>query len=290
MQPLQLSDTHVFYASFKLSSVLFLFIFPLSLIVAFLAAIVLGDSDYILSITLLMNACLTFIAVRYYKTWINSVGIKAFNFKGEAHFIEWSSITKIKFLNLIGIKYLLVFSTQLSKPLWISVELNHFKRFRSLVFEYAGENHLLTKGLQGEFPTYSTLERTLDQIKLGFEASRFIAGLVAIQVTLRLLRSYEITDAMISLPFVALLFGLSYGIYKKNHLAAIAYLGLYLLNIVVRLIYVLIYSTGDSLSWGGFVVSVLFFTVFVVPIVFCLLEGVKGTLAYGRLTQAHHSS
>ncbi|MDX2215808.1 MAG: hypothetical protein SFY66_21270 [Oculatellaceae cyanobacterium bins.114] len=143
--------------------------------------------------------------------------------------------------------------------------------------------------MQGEFPTYSESERILDQIKLGFEASRFIAGLVAIRVMLRLLRSYEPTTAIISLPFVALLFGLSYGIYKKNYLAAIAYLGIYLLNVVVRLIYLFIYSEGYPFGWGSFVVGVVFFTVFVVPVVVCLIEGVKGTLAYDRLVNSRDS-
>jgi hypothetical protein len=121
-----------------------------------------------------------------------------------------------------GLKFILISSTQLSQDLWLPLLLNDMSHLEQLVSKYAGTKNPLVKRLhERNTPTYR-LKEAEAQIKFARQAG-IVYGTLSLIGVLLFLAGYYFTgwiDAS-GLIDVCLIFGLSFGIYKKSRVAAV---------------------------------------------------------------------
>ena len=140
---------HAFQNSFLYACFLFLGLIPFSAIIWFVViAVWLGIKSHPIIAIALINVVGTAIIFHSFMVYISPRGIKAYDFWLRYHFVEWSSITTVRrFTYRLGLKYLLVSSTQSPKTLWVPLFLADRHRFGQLVSKYAGTEHTFTQCL-----------------------------------------------------------------------------------------------------------------------------------------------
>jgi hypothetical protein len=204
---------------------------------------------------------------------VNSRGIKCTNFWGKLHFVEWSTIRGARFYSgfwTSGLKFILVSSTKLSQDLWLPLFLTDMSNFEQLVSQYAGTKNPLVKRLhERNTPTYR-LKEAEAQIKWAWQAG-IVSGTMTLIFVFLYLAGYGFTGLIdaFSLIDVCLVFGLSFGIYKKSRVAAVSMLVYFLLSqawIVIGL-----KRFPGVISW--------FFLIL-------FLGGVQGTFTYRKLSKS----
>jgi hypothetical protein len=204
---------------------------------------------------------------------VNFRGIKCTNFWGKHHFVEWSTIRGARFYSKIltpGLKFILVSITKLSQDLWLPLFLNDMSDFEQLVSKYAGTKNPLVKRLhERNTPTYR-LKEAEAQIKFAWQAG-IVSGTITLIFVLLSLAGYNFTgliDAS-ALIDVCLMFGLSFGIYKKSPIAAVLMLVYFAFN--QAWIVIVLKRFPGLISW-------LFLILF--------LRGVQGTFTYRQLSKS----
>jgi hypothetical protein len=286
---MKLPHTQAFQYSFWVSALIFFSVLPFSFVIAIFLVSISRSSEYFSFIIILSNLLLTVVIVRYYRIYISPTGIRAFSFWGQFYSVDWSSITTVKPLNLLGFKYLLVSSTQSPKTLWVCLNLSDLSRFRGLVSEYVEANHIIARGLEGEFPNYSRLDKALSQIQIAWVASMILGGFSLLRA-MRTFSSTNPNDSIVSRFIMVVIFlGLSLGIYKKSRIAAVMLLVLSLINIafILSYLFLIVLTQQSSINGQMFLVGVIILVLVTVPLTMCFIEGVKGTFAYHRLIQSH---
>jgi hypothetical protein len=232
-----------------------------------------GVGIYSIVFCVLLNLAVTTALVFYSRVSVNSRGIKCNKFWGKRHFVEWSTIRGARFYSKVltpGLKFILVSSTQLSQDLWLPLFLNNMSHFEQLVSKYAGPQNPLVKRLhERNTPTYR-LKEAEAQIKFALQAG-IVYGTLALIFVLLSLAGYDFTgwiDAS-GLIDVCLIFGLSFGIYKKSRVAA-----------VLMLVYVSLSQAWIVIVLKRFpaIISWLFLILF--------LRGVQGTFTYRKLSKS----
>jgi hypothetical protein len=93
---------------------------------------------------------LTPVVVWFFPVSISQDGIRSFNFWGLYHTVAWPEVTAVKPVNLLGLRYLFIYSPKLRWPLWVPRFLADPARFKRLVLDYAGPNHPLSQAIRGE--------------------------------------------------------------------------------------------------------------------------------------------
>jgi hypothetical protein len=267
---------HAFQYSIFVSGLIFLGIIPFSVIVLLFLQTILREMNAHPPIVIaLINVLLTTAIILYFRVYISPAGIKSHNFWGKYYFVEWSSITAIKLYQILGFKYLLVSSTQAPKTLWVPLFLADMLRFRRLVCEYAGAEHLLTERLQGKGSYSLLLEQTNGQIKAGWLAACVVGG-ATLFLVIYPLSAYNPNglDSLWSLIDVALSFGLAFGIYKKSRIAAVIMLIYYIFGRIAAWIIL------GRISLFGVFISIVF--------IGCFVEGIRGTFAYHKLIKSQN--
>jgi hypothetical protein len=152
-------SVHAFQNSFLSACLLFLILIPYSALIWFVViAVWLGIKSHPLIALALINLVGTTIIFHSCIVYISSRGIKAYDSWVRYYFVEWSSITAVRRFNLLGLKYLLVSSTQSPKTLWVPLFLAELHRFRQLVSNYAGTEHTFTQNLFGKSNLNPALE------------------------------------------------------------------------------------------------------------------------------------
>jgi hypothetical protein len=232
-----------------------------------------GVGIYSIFFVLLLNLAVTTALVFYSRVSVNSRGIKCTNFWGKLHLVEWSTIRGARFYSKLltpGLKFILVSSTKLSQDLWLPLFLNDMSNFEQLVSKYAGTKNPLVKRLhERNTPTYR-LKEAESQIKFALQAG-IVYGTLTLIFVLLSLAGYDFTgwiDAS-GLIDVCLIFGLSFGIYKKSRVAA-----------VIMLVYF-------SLSQAWIVIVLKRFPAIISWIFLILfLRGVPGTFTYQKLSKS----
>jgi hypothetical protein len=222
--------------------------------------------------------------------YISPRGIKAYDFWLRYHFVEWSSITAVRrFTYRLGLKYLLVSSTQSPKTLWVPLFLADRHRFGQLVSKYAGTEHTFTQCLFSESSQSPTLEEINGQIKAGWLAALMLGGLNLCIGILSFksasIRFDCIVDAIIT-------FILAKKIQDKSRIAAVLMLVLYSLGRLFFLLEVIgvlgeaetNFGVRHSIGW------LPWFLIMSIVWIGCFVEGVRGTFAYHRLMELQNSS
>ncbi len=269
------SQTTYFRYSLFASFILFIGLAPLSWIASLFVPGVWnkGVGIYPIFFVLLLNLAVTAALVFYSRVSVNSRGIKCTNFWGKLHFVEWSTIRAARFYSgfwTSGLKFVLISTTKLSKDLWLPLFLNDMPHFQSFVFKYAGKDNPLLKRLhERNTPTY-LLKEAEAKIKWAWQAG-IVSGTWTLILVLLSLAGYGFTGLIdaFSLIDVCLVFGLSFGIYKKSRVAAVIMLVYFLLNQAWIII---------GLKKIPGIISLFFLVLF--------LGGVQGTFTYRKLSKS----
>lgn len=268
------SQTTYFRFSLLLSGLLFIGVAPFTWIASLFVPGIWNKGMGIFSIFVvaLLNLAITTGLVFYYRVSVNSRGIKCTTFWGNLHFVEWSTIRGARFYSgflTSGLKFILISTTKVSQDLWLPLLLNDMSHFEQLVSKYAGTKNPLVKRLhERNTPTYR-LKEAEAQIKWAWQAG-IVSGTWTLILVLLSLAGYGFTgliDAS-ALIDVCLVFGLSFGIYKKSRVAA-----------VIMLVYFLLSKAWIVIGLKIFpgVISWFFLILF--------LGGVQGTFTYRKLSK-----
>jgi hypothetical protein len=98
---------------------------------------------------LAISVALMLLAVWLMPVSVSPEGIRCPNGWGVYRTVVWVEVTAVKPFNLLGLRYLRVFSPKLRWPLWVPRFLADQDRFERLVLAYAGPDHLLSKAIAG---------------------------------------------------------------------------------------------------------------------------------------------
>jgi hypothetical protein len=232
----------------------------------------------------LINVVGTTIIFHYCVVYISPRGIKAYDFWVKYYFVEWSSITAVRPFNLLGLKYLLVSSTQSPKTLWVPLFLAELHRFRQLVSKYAGTEHTFTQNLFGKSSQNPALEEINEQIKAGWLAALMVGGVHLYLGTLSL------RDASIRFDFIIealIIFILAAKIQNKSRASAVFMLIYYSLGKLLLLLELIgfLEPTETNFRVRLTLVDFPFFLIISIVLIGCFVEGVRGTFAYHRLVK-----
>ena len=276
---------HAFQHSFLSAYLLFLSLIPFSaLIWLVVIAAWMGIKSHPIIAIALINVVGTTIIFHYCVVYISPRGIKAYDFWVKYYFVEWSSITAVRPFNLLGLKYLLVSSTQSPKTLWVPLFLAELHRFRQLVSKYAGTEHTFTQNLFGKSSQNPALEEINEQIKAGWLAALMVGGVHLYLGTLSL------RDASIRFDFIIealIIFILAAQIQNKSRAAAVFMLIYYGLDKLFLLLVLIGFLGPVETSFRVIITPVEFpfFLIISIVLIGCFVEGVRGTFAYHRLVK-----
>jgi hypothetical protein len=281
---------HAFQNSFLSACFLFLCLIPSSaLIWLVVIAAGMGIKSHPIIAIALINVVGTTIIFHYCIVYISHRGIKAYDFWVRYYFVEWSSITAVRRFNLLGLKYLLVSSTQSPKTLWVPLFLAELHRFGQLVSKYAGTEHTFTQNLFGKSNPNPALEEINGQIKAGGLAALMV-GVANLYLGILSLRDASIRfDCMIE---ALIIFILAYKIQNKSRVAAVIMLIYYILGRLFLLLE-LIGVLGQAETNFGVrlpIVEVPLFLIISIVLIGCFVKGVRGTFAYHRLVELQNPS
>jgi hypothetical protein len=270
------SQTTYFRYSLFASFILFIGFAPLSWLASLFVPGVWnkGLGLYSIFFVVLLNLAVTCALVFYSRVSVNSRGIKCSSFWGKFYFVEWSTIRGARFHNgfwTSGLKFILISTTTLSKDLWVPLFLNDMPHFKQFVSKYAGTSNPLLKRLHERNTTTYLLKEAEAQIKFAWEAGIVYATLGLLFLLLSL-AGYELTGLGLinasALLDVCMIFGLSFGIYKKSRVAA-----------VIMLVY-----CAFSQAWT--IVELRRFPGFISWLcLFLFFRGVQGTFTYRKLSK-----
>jgi hypothetical protein len=230
-----------------------------------------GIGVYLIFFIFLINLAVTTAFVLSFRVSINSQGIRCPNFWGKSYFVEWSTITGARCYGgfwTLGFKFILISSNKISKALWLPLFLNKMPLFKRLVSDYTStSNPIIIQLNEQKKPAY-LLKQAETQIKLAWQAG-IVSGTITLVLVLLSLAGYKFTgliDASAIID-VCLVFGLSYGIYKKSRVAAI-----------IMLLYFIFSKTWIAIELNAFpgFFSWLFLIFY--------LGGVQGTVTYRKLS------
>ena len=76
-----------------------------------------------------LSVIFSFIIVTYFKVALSNEGIKGFNVFGRSIFIDWVNISKVKYFNFIGLKFLRVFPNDSTLALWLPLFIKNPEGF-----------------------------------------------------------------------------------------------------------------------------------------------------------------
>jgi hypothetical protein len=108
--------------------------------------------DLVLAPLIAPAAC-TVLAVIFYaavvafpvKVFAN--GIRGYDAIGRYRMVEWTDISAVGFMNMYGLRYILVHAPALNQPITIPTFLEDMPEFIHIVESQAGNNHMLVHAL-----------------------------------------------------------------------------------------------------------------------------------------------
>ena len=81
--------------------------------------------------------------------YVSQEGIRSFNIWGAYRLVLWSDIREIRPVNLLGLKYLRIYSAAIDWPVWLPLYLSDIGGFVTQARQHAGADH----------PIVATIER-----------------------------------------------------------------------------------------------------------------------------------
>jgi hypothetical protein len=131
-------------------------------LISLLTAIVVGAGSFLLryglavdwaavGIRFLWAAVLIFVSILavviLFRVYVSADGLRCYAFWGNYHTLSWPEIDSVRPINLLGLRYLRVGSSQSGHTVWVPLFLADMPRFRAAVRELAGEEHILARAL-----------------------------------------------------------------------------------------------------------------------------------------------
>ena len=92
----------------------------------------------------------TTIIVLYYTITISESGIKGYNFWGGYRFVEWGTTKECRTMNLLGLKYLRIFTLDNRLPLWVPMFLNHLQDFKRNIINLTDQGNCMRSYFEKE--------------------------------------------------------------------------------------------------------------------------------------------
>ncbi|MBI1916123.1 MAG: hypothetical protein HYS12_15525 [Planctomycetes bacterium] len=90
------------------------------------------------------------LAVVYLRVYVTADGIRCYDASGVFyHFAPWPTIERVRPLNVLGLRYLMVQSSATRRELCVPLFLTDMPGFRAAIADRAGPDHPLTEALQG---------------------------------------------------------------------------------------------------------------------------------------------
>jgi hypothetical protein len=86
-------------------------------------------------------------AAALFRVYVSAEGLRCYTFFGNYHTLSWPEIDSVRPINLLGLRYLRVGSSQSGYTVWVPLYLADMPRFRAAVREFAGEGHTLARAL-----------------------------------------------------------------------------------------------------------------------------------------------
>src|SRR5262245_2866843 len=87
------------------------------------------------------------LVVAYYRVYVTVDGISGYDVFGLHHFAAWPSIEEVRPINLLGLRYLRVWSSATPRPLWVPLFLADMPGFCVAIVDCAGPDHPLAQAL-----------------------------------------------------------------------------------------------------------------------------------------------
>jgi hypothetical protein len=95
-----------------------------------------------------VSGVLLALALAYYRVSVAADGLKCYDAFGIYHFAAWPTVERVRPLNLLGLRYLLVRSSAVPRALWVPLFLADLPGFRAAVAQHAGPTHPLAEALR----------------------------------------------------------------------------------------------------------------------------------------------
>jgi hypothetical protein len=97
---------------------------------------------------IVVGALLTAAFVAYFKLYVNSLGLRCFDFWGLYHDAAWSDIVLAKPFSFLGVRFLRTFRAKTRLALWVPVSLADFRGFREFVCGHVDASNPLVRELE----------------------------------------------------------------------------------------------------------------------------------------------
>jgi len=113
-----------------------------------------SDLDMVGLAVVFANGCFlslffTVFIVTYFKVHVSPASLRSYNSWGVCRDVKWDDILSVTPINLMGLKYLRLYSATTTSPLWVPLFLSDAQRFTSLVRQYAGPKNPLAAWFEG---------------------------------------------------------------------------------------------------------------------------------------------
>lgn len=86
-------------------------------------------------------------AVVLFRVYVTAEGLRCYTFWGIYYTLGWPEIDSVRKINLLGLRYLRVGSSQSNHTVWVPLFLADMPRFRAAVREFAGEENTFARAL-----------------------------------------------------------------------------------------------------------------------------------------------
>ncbi len=130
---------------------------------------------------------------------------------------------------------------------------------------------------------FSDMSRARRAIKTGWIAGLVYSLLGTLAIFSRL--SLDPTD-ITSVLMVALLFGLTFGVYQKRSTAALVLFFLGITNVLTQLVIFFLAISNPFTRREDATIQLIVTLVLLLPFVYCFWEGMRGVLSFHRLQRA----
>ena len=87
------------------------------------------------------------VVVLVFRVYVSAEGLRCYTLLGNYRTLRWPEIDSVRPINLLGLRYLRVGSSQSGHTVWVPLFVADMPRFRATVHEFAGEGHILSNAL-----------------------------------------------------------------------------------------------------------------------------------------------
>jgi hypothetical protein len=101
---------------------------------------------------LVFGLAYTLLWTRLLKIHVSPEGIRCYNFWSVYRSIPWSDMARARPINLLGVRYLRVWTASPRSPIWIPLFLADMEGFKNAVLRFAGPANVVARHLTSSSP------------------------------------------------------------------------------------------------------------------------------------------